>query len=88
MNVKSLVKVVCLIFIGYTYTCYYLVCPMDTVLFVERNYNPFIVSFVKAPQLEVQASVDVHQIFPQVDRQTCRDIETGLQKIAAGGTGR
>ena len=46
-----------------------------TVLFVERIYDPLLVSFVKAPQPEpeVQASVDERQSFLQVDRRTCQD---------------
>ena len=44
-----------------------------TVRFVERNYEPFLINFVKAPQPEVQASVDAHQSFLQVELQPCQD---------------
>ena len=47
--------------------------PPFTVLFVERNYNPFLVNIVKVPQTEVKVSVDTHQSFLQVDWRTCRD---------------
>ena len=38
-----------------------------TVVFVERNYDPFLENFVKFLQPEVQAATDVHNIFLHVD---------------------
>ena len=37
-----------------------LVLMLSTVIYVEQNYNPFLINFVKAPQPEVQASMDAH----------------------------
>ena len=48
----------------------HLIC---TVRFVERNYTPFLVSFVKAQQPDQQASVDAHQSFLQFNRGPCLD---------------
>ena len=48
----------------------HLIC---TVRFVERNYTPFLVNFVKAQQPDQQASVDAHQSFLQVECGPCRD---------------
>ena len=46
---------------------------LPTVIFVEENYDFILVSFVKAPQPEVQASVDAHQGFLKVEQRPCRD---------------
>ena len=44
-----------------------------TVIFVEQNYDPFLVNFVKAPQPVLQASLDAHQSFLQVKQRPCQD---------------
>ena len=54
---------------------------MFTVIFVERIYNPFLVSFVKAPQPEVKSAVDAHQSFLQVNCLPIRDDTTLQQSV-------
>ena len=44
-----------------------------TVIFIQQNYNPILVDFVKSPQPKVQASVDAHQSFLHVEQRQCQD---------------
>ena len=42
------------------------------MIFIEQNYNPFLVNFVKILQPEVGAFAYAHQSFLQVEQQPCQ----------------
>ena len=45
---------------------------INNMIFVEKNYKTFHVSFAKAQQLEVLASMAAHQSFPMAEASKSR----------------